>query len=918
MIHLPTRWKQCLLLSLAAFLHAEQDPPLTLAVGVSDAGVLAPFDSTGLLVLTRTADERLQLRSKLKYASVGLLSDWSLEHWPPRLVDELIIGYVATCPPELAERLLADGGTLRLLQDEESTYENRPLLQPRGKLLYKQPTPDLDDWPMMRRDPGRSGYSRDRIAGPPQAPRWLAGGMYGEIPTLAAEGLLITRESLKHRSIKYRLRARSAFNGRLIWEQDVDLFDPEVIKGHPIGERGKLGGRGKLLGVFAHQDQLYVRGETELKSFDLKTGTPAVSFPLKDALWLTPNENGILVVGNESTRLIHSLSGSILWSIKGEYRRPLVANGQVVLLQRVGEEPGNSVILGRDIRTGKENWSRSLDDLRGVDLRSITSQGEVLVFGRIHPVEFSSKDRKKKNPLIRLRTLDLMTGSTLWSSEALQPTLNPIRMITEVDGTFYMTGAYRPQDGLKIDPRVKRFKVQSVNIGCQLAASTPNYLLFKDHGGTDLEGNHFASPGTFTLGKSVCGQQYIPAYGLSFITSQPCDCRGAGHWLRAGVPTERADPLLGKFSDPLSSIADEVGEFPVEKGSVNAEDILNAHPNPVPGWSHAYGDAERRSQNGEKLPETLTTQWVRKDLNPLPSSHPAFPSVSGAVTAGNTIFVSLVENGSVLALNRTTGEERWRWRGDSRIPSPPVVYRGLVLAGQQSGHVVALEASTGRMAWRTRVAPGVRVIADHGRISSMWPVNSPLTVVGKRVYGVAGLFFHWANTPRVFSIDLETGEVAWSQLSRINGRLLQATDKGLLTSRETAVGARWFGGIAVGHFDLESGAFRSLPRTGNSRPRTPAKSVVFRWRMGVTDKRKHRGYQYYNGDRIHYENGALYFYRDWKDREGKTAGIYIRETGSEHQRKLLPMKEGLVPLGIAGDDQGLVITTNNGSITALK
>ena len=125
--------------------------------------------------------------------------------------------------------------------------------------------------------------------------------------------------------------------------------------------------------------------------------------------------------------------------------------------------------------------------------------------------------------------------------------------------------------------------------------------------------------------------------------------------------------------------------------------------------------------------------------------------------------------------------------------------------------------------------------------------------------------------------------MACSQLSRINGRLLQATDKGLLTSRETAVGARRFGGIAVGYFDLESGAFRSLPRTGNSRPRTPAKSVIFRWRMGVTDKRKHRGSQYCNGGRIHYENCALYFNRGLKDREGKTAGIYILETGSEHQ-----------------------------------
>ncbi|GEM_PF-5378791 len=905
-----------LLPCLATIMPAQLSSPLALAVGVEDPKLLKEADLPTTLILVKDAAARERLQGVLSQASIGLLSDWSLQDWPPRLIEKMLVGDASACPPELVSKLLADGGSLKLAGLSPQAYEQAPLLERKGLQLIKLPTPGLDDWPMMRRDAGRSGYSRDQVSGPPQTPRWLAGGMFGETPTLAVGGMIITRESESSRSKNHKIRARNAFNGRLIWEQDFQLFDPEYIKGHPIGERGKLGGRGKLLGVFAHQGRVFVRAETELVSVRLKDGGDRKQIPVTDALWITPHEAGLLVVGNESTRLLDTKTGSARWSLDEAMLRPLVHENILVLMQKVKDQPNGSIITGRDIRTGKERWSKTIEDLAGLDLRSVTSQGELLIFGRIFPHEFDKNARNKKKPLIRLRTLDPKTGDTLWSSEALQPILNPIRMISEVDGTFYMVGRYRPKDGVKVDPRVKRFKIDSVNIGCQLAASTPNYILFKDHGGADLKGNHIASPKTFTLGKSVCGQQYIPAYGLSFITSQPCDCRGAGHWLRAGVPVDGNDPLLGQFSDPLGSIADEVGTFPTMKGEVDAESILKAHPAASSGWTHAYGSAERTAKTTGSLPISLTKLWERADITAVPSSHPAFPSVTGSVLDETHVYLSLVENGSVVALDRSNGEERWRWRGDSRIPSPPVVYRGLVLAGQQSGHVVALEAATGKLAWRTRVAPGVRVIADHGRISSMWPVNSPLTVVGDQVHGVAGLFFHWANTPRVFAIDLASGELSWSQLSRMNGRLLQSTKKGLLTSRETAVGAKWFGGVAVGHFDPETGAFSSLPRTGNSKPRVPAKSVVFRWRNSPAERRKHQGYTYHNGDRIRYEDGALFFYKHWKDQEGKTAGMYVKKQGGEVQTKLLPLEESLAPLGMAGDEQGIILTSANGTVTA--
>lgn len=148
------------------------------------------------------------------------------------------------------------------------------------------------------------------------------------------------------------------------------------------------------------------------------------------------------------------------------------------------QTPTGSVVSAHDIKTGNEVWSTTVDDLTEVDLRLITSQGEVLIFGILHPLQFSARDHNKKNPLVQSKTLELKTGAQLWASEALQPSLNLIRMITEMDGTFYLVGSYRTDDGLKVDPRVKRFCVASVNIGCQLAASTPNYILFKDHGGT--------------------------------------------------------------------------------------------------------------------------------------------------------------------------------------------------------------------------------------------------------------------------------------------------------------------------------------------------------------------------------------------------------------------------------------------------
>jgi|GEM_PF-1387293 len=151
-------------------------------------------------------------------------------------------------------------------------------------------------------------------------------------------------------------------------------------------------------------------------------------------------------------------------------------------------------------------------------------------------------------------------------------------------------------------------------------------------------------------------------------------------------------------------------------------------------------------------------------------------------------------NGTLFAINASSGEERWSFDTGDYLRSSPTVYNDTVYVTSQDNYLYALDAATGNLTWKEEglediysspiVADGLVIVtADWGfsvadenvfafdatsgekvweaEISSVGPdeitggkfLKSSPTVVGETVYvGGAG---------RLYALDLQTGERVW-------------------------------------------------------------------------------------------------------------------------------------------------------------
>jgi outer membrane protein assembly factor BamB len=175
--------------------------------------------------------------------------------------------------------------------------------------------------------------------------------------------------------------------------------------------------------------------------------------------------------------------------------------------------------------------------------------------------------------------------------------------------------------------------------------------------------------------------------------------------------------------------------------------------------------------------------WTRR-LGQLSASAPA-------VTA-NTLYATILSSGHprspgrVFALNTANGAVRW-WRG---LPSPsessPLIDRGRVFFGSQSGLVYALDDRTGTPIWTYRAAAavkasptlsdGVLYFGDYsGRLQAisaqsgqrLWVSRSEGALLGSGTFYstaavVYGRVFLGNTDGRVYAYDASTGKLDWA------------------------------------------------------------------------------------------------------------------------------------------------------------
>jgi outer membrane protein assembly factor BamB len=154
---------------------------------------------------------------------------------------------------------------------------------------------------------------------------------------------------------------------------------------------------------------------------------------------------------------------------------------------------------------------------------------------------------------------------------------------------------------------------------------------------------------------------------------------------------------------------------------------------------------------------------------------------SGVGAAGGLVYLG-TSPGLVLALDPTSGEERWRFVAGDTVSGTPAVDRDRVFFGSFDGLVYALDAATGQEVWRYDT--GAPVVSSPA-------LHRGLVVVGSRSYDLLALdaatgelvwkhyyWFSWVESSvvvrdgigyvgssdgqQLLAVDLATGEPRWS------------------------------------------------------------------------------------------------------------------------------------------------------------
>ena len=174
-------------------------------------------------------------------------------------------------------------------------------------------------------------------------------------------------------------------------------------------------------------------------------------------------------------------------------------------------------------------------------------------------------------------------------------------------------------------------------------------------------------------------------------------------------------------------------------------------------WPTFRSDSSRSGSVATRLPSNLSLLWQSQLAG----------RIGPPVSVGDTIFVPLVDEHQMVAVNAVDGTLLWRFYAGGRIDSPPTYDRGSVLFGSADGWVYRVLAADGRLVWRLRVVGEDRRIGAFDQLESAWPVHGSVLVAGDSsepsgqtvAYFVAGRSSHLDGGLRLCAIDAATGAV---------------------------------------------------------------------------------------------------------------------------------------------------------------
>jgi outer membrane protein assembly factor BamB len=294
--------------------------------------------------------------------------------------------------------------------------------------------------------------------------------------------------------------------------------------------------------------------------------------------------------------------------------------------------------------------------------------------------------------------------------------------------------------------RRHRFSTKSIfDVGhhhrCYRNKATKRFLLtsrrgveFTDTASGEIDINHWT--------RGDCHMGVMPCNGMLYTSPHPCSCY---------IDTK----LNGYFClAPKQPAMHDENKQPFVKGPAYSqiENSKSKIVNPY-GWPTFRANAARSGSITKPVPADLKEKW-KANLN---------GKIGPVVVAENKVFVPVIDEHRVVALDCSTGEPLWDFTTGGRVDTPPAIHKGMALFGSADGWAYCLRCWDGELIWARRVAPRDRLIGAMGQLESAWPVHGSILVdntpTGTIAYLAAGRSSYLDGGIHFYAMRPETGEV---------------------------------------------------------------------------------------------------------------------------------------------------------------
>ncbi len=711
---------------------------------------------------------------------------------------------------EEVERVLAPYGTA--IAPEGSSCIPKPVSRiGDGFVEYSKPYPsDMDEWPQYLHGADNNCVAQDTVVGPPRHVQWISSPAWTRAHIGAATissmvssgGRLFTIEDTETAEnpllpAKWKLIARSAFNGIVLWTLDYPNWEQLTvyIKDYHAQMQRRL---------VAIGDTVYCTpGLTApVTALDAATGKTVREFKGTEGTQEFVFHNGRLYIVIGDRMSFFSYRGA--QAAAKARRRGKVAKKKPAVAEASEAVSGNAfrgdgfplsaynpqipnaenptcVIVAIDAKTGKEAW-RTGDLSRYVGC-TMALKGDRLVYQTAHGVfclnaetgtenwavkkEISYGVGNRPNSLVlsdeavyseegkNVHAYSLADGSDYWGKSILaRKGYQASTDLLVAADALWMCGNCNNAKGialkqptsfdLKTGDEIKTIpQVLSKPMGhdrCFRNFITKRFFINSKTGGPDCMDlvSDAEYPAAFM--RATCSMGPLPSNGLIYCGPYACQCHlPVGlHNFNAYYTNEESLTTKGQIVKVKRSVR-------LEKGPAYGQPGRGADA----PWPTYRQDGRRYAGTAEKVPAAGMKRMWRVQLG---------NTTSAPVIAEGKVFVAETDVHMLRALDADSGKTLWEYIAGGRIDSPPTYYKGLLLFGSRDGWVHSLRASDGAFSWRFRDLPD-EMICAFDQLESAWPVHGSVLVKNNTAYFCAGRSSYLDGGLFIYGLDPVTGEL---------------------------------------------------------------------------------------------------------------------------------------------------------------